>query len=87
MNTSRDERSRALRARVFNFLPGSDFDDALQQAVEYHRSHPIEEDGQKADPEEHRESTMMPFLRKDVPYSLAKEIVEHMVLSEDKTPA
>ena len=34
---------------------------------------------------DHLEAVMMPFLRKDVPYSVAKKIVEHLVLNV--TPA
>lgn len=78
------------------------FDEALRQARAYHEQHPIEEDtGPPPDGgealqihratleklrAEHRQQTMQPFLQKGVPLALVEEIVDELVLKEQKPP-
>lgn len=79
------------------------FDEALKASVAYHEQHPIEEDvgsppsgGGALDiyhatldklRAEHRMQAMQPFIHKGVPLDLAGEIIDALVLAEQKTPA
>lgn len=67
---------------------------ALDEARNYHLEHPLGElaDGATTDDMElhHLEETMMPLLRKNVPYFTAQKIVKEFVLplkTEEKEPA
>lgn len=78
------------------------FDEALRQARTYHEQHPVEDDvgpppegGEalqihRATLEklhaEHRVQTMQPFIQKSIPLALAEEIVDELVLQDQKTP-